>query len=46
MSGKKLCNALRLALQILSVRGTLPIWVMEKLCLMAAGVTLLDPVEN
>lgn len=46
MSGKRLCNALRLALQILSVRGTLSLWVVEKLCLMAVGGTLLDPVEN
>lgn len=46
MSGKRLCNVLRVALQILSVRGTLSIWVVEKLCLMAVGGPLLDPVEN
>lgn len=40
-----LCNALGLTLQILSVRGTLPIWVVEKLCPVAAG-DLLDPLEN
>lgn len=32
-----LCNALGLTLQILSVRGTLLIWVVKKLCPVAAG---------
>lgn len=32
-----LCNALGLTLQILSVRVTLLIWVVEKLCPVAAG---------